>query len=81
MLYHKRLTKWTTESLQGVCRENFSERLYCFLSHLFEQGLLGTINMKLEPKAKIVAYNSNLNGTKKWCHEYYMIVYPFYYGL
>jgi len=70
-----------TKSLQGVCMENFSERLYCFLSHLFEQGLLGTINMKLEPKAKIVACNSNLNGTKKWCHEYYMIVYPFYYGL
>jgi len=42
-----------TKSLQGVCMENFSERLYCFQSYLFEQELLGKINVKLEPKAKI----------------------------
>jgi len=53
MLYHKKLTKLMTKSLQGVCMENFSERLYCFQSYLFEQELLGKINMKLEPKAKI----------------------------
>lgn len=51
----------------------FSERVYCFLSYHFEKGLLGKINMKLGQK--IVACNTILIGTKKWCHEYYMIVY------
>ena len=41
--------KILARSLHG----EFSERLYCFQSYLFEQELLGKINMKLEPKAKI----------------------------